>query len=429
MTADERTWGGWLLLGATLAVGLNLRGPIVAVAPVLDDLQRDLRITETAAGLLTAAPVLCFAVVSPLVAVLARRIGIDRTVALSLVVLAVAIAVRPWSGFTLMMAGTLLLGIGIAAGNVLLPVVVRRDFSARTEPVMSAATTSLLVSASIPAVFTVPLALLMGWRAALAVWAVLSVASLALWWLATGRGRRREAATVTTVAPVAPVAPAGGAGRPGAGRDGAAGDEQPGGGPAERPAAVTSSAWRSFAAWELGLFFGLQSLLFYATTAWLPTMLRAHGDLNPAAAGSALSLFQIFGIAGAIAAPLLIRRRFTRYPTVVALAVMWLVFLVGVLVVPAAWPVLSTIGGVAQGAGIAVAFSLIAVRSSSSDAARSVSAVVQTIGYFLGAAGPVVVGGIVGVTVGWTAPFSVLIAVSLTLAVVGVRSAAPRPIR
>jgi MFS transporter, CP family, cyanate transporter len=108
---------------------------------------------------------------------------------------------------------------------------------------------------------------------------------------------------------------------------------------------------------------------------------------------------------------------------------MWLVFLVGVLVVPAAWPLLCTVGGVAQGAGIAVAFSLIAVRSSSSDAARSVSAVVQTIGYFLGAAGPVVVGGIVGVTVGWTAPFSVLIVVSLMLAVAGVRSAAPGPIR
>jgi MFS transporter, CP family, cyanate transporter len=419
MTTSDRTWGGWLLLGAVIAVGLNLRGPIVAVAPVLEDLQRDLGITETAAGLLTAAPVLCFAVISPLVAVIARRIGINRTVAVSLLVLAFAIAVRPWSGFGLMMAGTLLVGVAIAAGNVLLPVVVRRDFSARTEPVMSAATTSLLVSASIPAVFTVPLALLMGWRAALAVWAALSVATLAFWWIATGRARRREAATVSTAAtPHGPPAA-------GAGGAGVAGREQP----ADVATGVTSSAWGSLAAWELGVFFGLQSLLFYATTAWLPTMLRAHGDLTAAAAGTALSLFQIFGIAGAIAAPLLIRRGSTRYPTVTTLAGMWLVFLVGVLVVPAAWPVLCTIGGVAQGAGIAVAFSLIAVRSSSSDAARSVSAVVQTIGYFLGAAGPVVVGGIVGVTVGWTAPFSVLIVVSVMLGVVGVRSAAPRPIR
>lgn len=159
--------GRWLLFGAVVAVGLNLRGPIVAVAPVLDDVQRELRITETAAGLLTAVPVLCFAAVSPFVVGLARRIGSNPTVAVSTAALALGVAVRPWGGFALMLAGTLLMGAAIAGNNVLLPAIARRDF-ARPGRVLSAVTTSLLVSASIPAVLTVPLASIVGWRAALA---------------------------------------------------------------------------------------------------------------------------------------------------------------------------------------------------------------------------------------------------------------------
>lgn len=397
--------GRWLLFGAVVAVGLNLRGPIVAVAPVLDDVQRELRITETAAGLLTAVPVLCFAAVSPFVAGLARRIGSNPTVAVSTVALALGVAVRPWGGFALMLAGTLLMGAAIAGNNVLLPAIARRDF-ARPGRVLSAVTTSLLVSASIPAVLTVPLASIVGWRAALAGWAVLAVVALVVWWRATGLATDRAAAATD--------------------RDGPG----PGGGPGERTAALSPvpSAWRVPAAWELGLFFGAQSLLFYATTAWLPTMLRAYAGFDAATAGTALSLFQLLGIAGAITVPMLIRRQHIRYAVAIALAALWVVLFAGLLLVPGGWPLWCALGGVAQGGGIAMGLSLIAMRSSGGEAARTVSAVVQTVGYCLSAAGPVLIGGLATATTGWTAPFSVLIALSAVLGALGIRSAAARHI-
>lgn len=390
MPLDVRPRTSWLLFGALVAVGLNLRGPIVSVAPVLDRVQRDLGIGETLAGLLTTIPVLCFAAVSPLVVVLARRIGTNPTVTVSVLALGLAIAVRPWGGYGVLVAGTVLMGAAIACGNVLLPVVARRDFGGRAGPVMSAFTTSLLVSATIPAFLTVPLASLVGWRAALALWAVLSGAALAFWWLATARRPpERE--------PAAPLA--------------------------------GSSAWRVPAAWELGLFFGLQSLLFYATTAWLPTMLRAEGGVDAAAAGTALSIFQLLGIPGALAVPVLLGRRRTRYAVAAALGLLWLAFFGGLLLAPGAWPVLCSLGGVAQGGGIAMGLSLIALRSSDGGAARTVSSTVQTIGYCLGAAGPVLIGGITAASGGWAAPLLTLTALAAALGVLALRSAVPHRIR
>ncbi|WP_166347205.1 MFS transporter [Phytoactinopolyspora limicola] len=387
--------GSWLLVVAIVIVSLNLRGAIVAVAPVLEDIQRDLHVSAGSAGLLTSIPVLCFAVVSPLVGLLARRISLDVAIAASLVVLGVGIAVRPWAGFGLLAAGTVLIGAAIAVGNVLLPVIIRRDFPNRPGPLLSAATTSLIVSATLPAVLTAPLAAVVGWRWALAVWAAFVAVALAVWLAATRpAGHASQARSA-----------------PGAGA---------------RAGHPPTRVWRSYAAWELGLFFGLQSFLFYASTAWLPTMLKDRAGLDATAAGTALSLFQLLGIAGAIAVPVLIRRREARYAVAVALAALWFVFFGGLLVAPQAWPVLCALGGITQGGCLAMGLSLIAIRSSSSDAARRVSAMVQTVAYCLSAPGPVLIGTASSGSGSWTAPLAVLVVLSLACGVLGVRAASPR---
>src|SRR5690606_40941133 len=134
-----------------IVVGLNLRGPIVAVAPVLDEIQDELGIGETAAGLLTTVPVLCFAVLSPFMAGLARRFGTNLTVGVGVAILAVAVAVRPWGGYGLMLAATVLVGASIAGHNVMLPAISVRDFAGLAGPVLSTDNTSLMIRAILPA--------------------------------------------------------------------------------------------------------------------------------------------------------------------------------------------------------------------------------------------------------------------------------------
>src|SRR5829696_8036464 len=118
-------------IASVLVAAVCLRPALTAVGPVLELIGSDTGLSNTMLGLLSALPLLAFAAVSPLVSGPARRLGIERTVAAALAVLAVGAVLRLLPGLPALFAGTLAAGAGIAVGNVLIPVVVRRDNPAR----------------------------------------------------------------------------------------------------------------------------------------------------------------------------------------------------------------------------------------------------------------------------------------------------------
>ena len=67
-----------------LVAALSMRGPIVAPTPVLRDIEHDFGIGSATAGLLTTAPVLMFALLTPLAALVIRRAGAELALMLSL---------------------------------------------------------------------------------------------------------------------------------------------------------------------------------------------------------------------------------------------------------------------------------------------------------------------------------------------------------
>ena len=139
----RRTFHPAVALVAVLLVGLNLRGPIAAVAPVLDEVTADLSLTPTTAGLLTALPVLCFAAAAPLASRAARLLGTVPAIGWGLVLLSVGLVVRVLAGPSVLLAGTLMAGLGMTVGNVLLPVVIKRDFPGRVATVTGMYTATL----------------------------------------------------------------------------------------------------------------------------------------------------------------------------------------------------------------------------------------------------------------------------------------------
>ena len=60
--ACSRRGRGRLLPGVPIRV-LNLRTAVTSVGPVLEEIERGLRISSSLAGLITTMPVLCFAVI------------------------------------------------------------------------------------------------------------------------------------------------------------------------------------------------------------------------------------------------------------------------------------------------------------------------------------------------------------------------------
>ena len=317
---------------------------------------------------------------------LARRFGIEAVLVGVMVALAAGAFVRVLDGPALLFAGTVVVGGSIAIGNVLLPPLIKRDFPDRSGLMMGVYTMAVSGAAAVAAGLAVPLADAAGsgWRGALGAWAV-PAAVAALAWLPRMRGHTRPPAT------------------PRSGR----------------------SLLRDPLAWQITVFFGLQSLSFYAVLAWLPSMYRDFGA-SPAVAGFLLSVSGSAdpGVArGADAGepggpPDRVRRLGTA--SIGA-------GLAGVLLAPMAAPYLWVgLIGAGQGACFALGLNLFVLRTRRvADTAR-VSAMAQSIGYTLCAAGPLV-GLLHDATGSWTVPLVLLLALLVPQLACGALAGAPAP--
>ncbi len=364
-----------LLLAAVVAVALNQRPAVVAVAPVLGNLRSDTGLSSAMAGLLTTLPVLCFGAFAPIAPRLARRIGLETAVGLSLLLLAGGLALRLLSPVALLYAGSMLVGAAIALANVLMPAYVKREFR-RPGAVMGLYSASLNVGAAAGAALTLPLAgaLRMDWRAALGLWLVLALVALALW---------------------LPVAGTGSASRTSA------------------PLPEGHGSWsllRRPLARQVTAYLGLQSVQFYALAAWLPTLL-ADAGIPVSEGGLLLGLAAVAGAAGALLAPAQAGRMRTQRALVLAVTVAYLVGLGGLLLAPVDGTLVWVAAfGLAQGSGFALALTLVVLRSPSPLTAAQLGGVAQCVGYLLAATGPLVLGALHDATGGWEWPVALLLA-------------------
>nr|WP_254455075.1 MFS transporter [Paenarthrobacter ureafaciens] len=366
---------GWLILACIGLIALNMRGPFVAVAPVVDSLRMDLGFSPVELGLLTGIPVLCFSLASPLASLAGRRFGAEFAVMLTLLGVLAGVVVRSSGGGVPVMVGTVLIGVAITIGNIAVPLIIRRDFAPRRQATaMGVYTAALNIGSFLTSVITAPLADLLGWRLSLAASALLALAAIVFWIPTVGVRRALVPAPV-------PAAPPSGSGR------------------------VAGVRWL-IAGLTVG--FAGQAFSYYGVTAWLPSFLSDELGMGTAEAGAGSSLFQIFAIVGGLGVPLL--ARFTSTTTVaVTLSALWLSVPVGLLLAPQLWWLWSSMGGVAQGGGITVIFIAVIRFARDQASAGKMSAVVQGVGYCFAALAPTIVGYVHDVSAGWTAPLLVIL--------------------
>jgi MFS transporter, CP family, cyanate transporter len=103
--------------------------------------------------------------------------------------------------------------------------------------------------------------------------------------------------------------------------------------------------------------------------------------------------------------------------------------LTGLLVAPDAAPaVWATLIGFAQGAMLALAFLLFGLRAPDQEHAAQLSAMAQTVGYAVAAAGPLLLGVLKDATGSWTVPVAVLLAVLVPLFAAGMGAGRTRQV-
>jgi CP family cyanate transporter-like MFS transporter len=379
---------GVLLVSGIVLLAANLRPALTGVAPLIDQIRTDTGVSNGVAGLLTTLPLLAFGLLSPVAPRLARRLGMERTLLASLLVLAVGILLRSAGTVAALFLGTAILGAAIVVGNVLLPGLVKREFPGRTGLMTSVYSTALGISAALAAGVSVPVAQLTGvsWRGSLALWALPALLAAIAWVPELRRSDRPENASVQT------------------------------------PRGV-SGLWRSPLAWQVTLFMGLQSLAYYVTLTWLPEILREEG-MSAIRAGWMLGLSQAVAIVTMFLAPVIAGRRPSQQGVVVAAVALSGAGTLGLLLLGdtagTLWVVLLGLG---QGACFSLALTFFALRAPDSQHAAALSGMAQTVGYLLAAVGPSLFGVLRDATHAWTVPLVLLLAVTVCLLVAGLGAA------
>ncbi len=380
-----------LLTTAILIIAFNLRPGLAAVGPVVDFIRVDTGLSNALIGFLTTLPLLAFGVISMFTALFTNRWGIEMTMTVALALLAVGTFLRIIPGAAALFGGTLLLGIGIAFGNVILPGIIKRDFPDRSGIMTSLYSGILGIGTMIAAGISFPIAASLGWRWSLGVWTLPALLAVFAW-LPRLRSRTRPDHSQNFLQSVKRLG-------------------------------------KTSLAWQVALFMGLQSLSFYVILAWLPEILQSVG-MSSSKAGWILSFTEGMGALGSLIIPALAEKLKRLHHLIWILMMMEMIGLIGLIFSSGSgldilW---SLMIGFVLGGSFGLALLLFVLRTSDPETATGLSGMAQSIGYLLAAVGPVVFGWLHDSLHSWTIPLVILLVVLLGKLIAGLGAARPRQV-
>jgi CP family cyanate transporter-like MFS transporter len=376
-----------VLLKCVLFIAGALRAPITVVGPLIEVIRSNFELGATEAGLLTTLPLLAFAAISPFAAWL-KKYGLERSLLGAMTLIIAGILLRSGGSAICLYLGTCVIGCGIAVGNVLLPSLVKRDFPTQITPLTAIYSVMMGLSAACASVIAVPLARASGLGWPLALTAMLPLLAAVFLWRLDGWAPE----------------------------------------PVHHGHAIEHRRiWTSAIAWQVTLFLGLNSFVYYVAIGWLPAILTELGYTSEQAG----SLHGLMQIAGTIPAVILIpaSSRLHDHGKLAGLAsLLSAVGFAGLIVEPklaALWVVLF---GCGTGAGLVLGLSFLGLRTPSSHGAAVLSGMAQSVGYGLAAIGPPLIGALRELAATWTVPLVVCAAVSVAMGGLGLLAGRSRTI-
>lgn len=344
----------FLLFLGIILISINLRTSIASVGPLIPFIREDLDISNGLAGSLTTLTLITFAIFSIFSPRIGKRLGNGRAIFLGILLLSIGVIVRVLGGVEILFIGTALTGVGIVIANVLMIPFFKAHLPKKLGLLTAILSTGMSLFAAIASGISVPLAVDLGWgwRGSLAFWVVFMLLALAVWF------------------PQVKAKPIKNKGEGQAGKN----------------------VWKSRLAWQLTLFMGAQSVMYFTMVTWLPDMLISKG-MSPVKAGIALSYMQLISLIGTFFAPSFLMKLRQQHLVILGVS---LGYLLGYLLLFSSqeWVlfVAMTIIGIGSGASLSIAYTLISLRTAEDQTTSNLSGMVQSAGYVLAALGPLLFG-------------------------------------
>lgn len=296
------------------------------------------------------------------------------------------IVVRTFNSIMLLYSGTFLVGIGIAFCNVLLPAIIKEKFPDKLSTITGIYSISMGLMASIASALSVPISekIGLGWKIALLVWLIPVFVGIVFWFLLLPKKQKSHKSML------------------------------------KEKRSHNNQIWKSALSWQIALFMGFQSFLFYVTISWLPEILHDYGA-SISFSGWLLSFIQLIGLPISFLVPYFAGKLHSQWGLVFFLSLFG-IFGYGGLLIGNSYMVMmiSVISiGVYIGGIFPLALTLLGLRARDAKESAELSGMAQSIGYLLAAFGPVFIGYLYDASNSWTLPIVIIIVVGFIVMTLG----------
>ncbi len=341
-----------------ILVSSNLRSPITSVGPVLNQISRSLHLDNFQSSLLTSIPLLMFASCSVLVSRFSHRFSINRFLLYALVILSFGLFLRVFGSVWTLFTGSVFIGLGICVGNVITPGYIKNNFPKQIGLMTGIFAVAMNLTAALASGYSVSLGEWTGygWRGSLGIWLVIALLALlvVILELLLNKNSVRQANSSM--------------------------------------AKSDFNMFKSAQAWNISIFMGLQSLVYYSLISWLPAVLNDYG-MNGNAPGWILFVIQISMIPITFVGPIIANKMKDQRIMIIFLCILMFASIVMFALLKSQWIYATAILlGLSNGLSFSLSILFFSLRTKSSANAIKISGMAQSVGYLIAAFGPAVFG-------------------------------------
>ncbi|WP_228444519.1 MFS transporter [Macrococcoides canis] len=372
---------GLIMLFAVLLLAANLRAPLTSVGVLLPKIDAALHLTTFQISIFAILPLLSFSFASYFAVNVSKKLGLNTTILFALSLIIIGVIIRSITNIPSLFIGMLLIGIGIAFGNVLAPVFIKVSFPLHLGIVTALYTVIMNIFGAISSAVAAPLAQSFSYQFSLRAILFITILAFISWIYVLKSSKEADIPDVPD---------------------------------------TSLNIWKSKLAWHITLFMGGQSVIFYSLINWLPLLLKQEG-VDPAITGGYLTILQIAIIIFTFIVPMIAAKHADQVKLGWINGLLYIIAMLGIIFINHNYILIFMIMlGIAAGMSFGLVNTFFSIKVKHSETAKKLSGMAQSVGYLLAAISVMLFGVLHDITGNWNLSLYLLLADALMLLIVGV---------